>query len=106
MGRKRCLRQLQEEPELQFFLPEQHSSGLCQGHWEEMVSLICDTDIYGPQEQNHIKHRVSGYLIPLKMQAAHRCIPNKRKGVQSLATEFYSTHSQHKAISWVVLDHW
>lgn len=62
--------------------------------------------IYGPQEQNHIKHRVSGYLIPLKMQAVHSSVPNKRKGVKSLATGFDSTRSQDEAISCVVLDHW
>lgn len=102
MGRKRCLRQLQEEPELQFPLSEQHCSGFCQGH------PPFPHDIYGPPEQNHIKHRVSGYLIPLRCKLSIAVL-NKRKGVKSLATGstgFESTRSQHEAISSVVLDHW
>lgn len=38
-GKEKVLEAAAEEPELQFLVSEQHSSGMCWGHWGEMVSL-------------------------------------------------------------------
>lgn len=38
-GKEKVLEAAAEEPELQFLLSEQHSSGMCWGHWGKMISL-------------------------------------------------------------------